>query len=80
MIKDWNRKEIERDIWKIKWACSDPRQDGFTTWSCKQDLILLKYFIEDMLSECPTYSIEQEFIDKLEADRTFALLKREKHQ
>ena len=80
MIKDWDRKKIEQDIWKIKYACTDPRMDGFTTWGCKQDLIKLKYFIEDMLAECPTYSTEQEFIDKLEAVRTFALLKKEKHQ
>lgn len=80
MIKDWDRKRIEQDIWKIKWATTDPRQDGFTTWGCKQDLILLKYLIEDMLAECPTYSVEEEFINELEADRTFALLKKEKHQ
>jgi hypothetical protein len=30
MIKDWNRKEIEQEIWKIKWAATDPRMDGFT--------------------------------------------------
>ena len=79
MIKDWNRKEIEQEIWKIKWAATDPRMDGFTTWGCKQDLILLKYFIDEMLSDCSTYVGEQEFIDKIEAEKTFNLLKK-KHQ
>ena len=75
MIKDWNREKIEQEIWKIKWAATDPRMDGFVTWGCKQDLILLKYYIEDMLEQCSTYVAEQEFIDKLEADRTFTRLK-----
>ena len=80
MIINWNINHIKQEIWKIKHACTDPRQDGFTTWGCKQDLIVLKYYIEDMLSACPTYSVEKEFIDELEAERTFALLKKEKYQ
>jgi len=80
MIIDWNINHIKQEIWKIKFACTDPRMDGFVTWGHKQDLIKLKYFIDDMLAECPTYSVEQEFIDELEAERTFALLKKEKHQ
>ena len=76
MIKDWNREKIEQDIWKIKFAATDPRMDGFTTFGCKKDLIMLKYYIEDLLEECDSYSIEQEFIDELEASRTFKLLKK----
>jgi len=76
MIKDWNREKIEQDLWKIKFAATDPRMDGFTTWGCKKDLIMLKYYIKDLLEECDSYSIEQEFIDELEASRTFKLLKK----
>tara|TARA_R110000823_G_scaffold13866_1_gene45643 strand:+ start:2283 stop:2528 length:246 start_codon:yes stop_codon:yes gene_type:complete len=76
MIKDWNREKIEQDLWKIKYAATDPRMDGFTTFGCKKDLIMLKYYIEDLLEECDSYSIEQEFIDELEASRTFKLLKK----
>ena len=76
MIKDWNREKIEQDLWKIKFAATDPRMDGFTTFGCKKDLIMLKYYIEDLLEECNSYSIEQEFVDELEASRTFKLLKK----
>ena len=75
MIKDWNRQQIEQEIWKIKFAATDPRMDGFVTWGCKQDLIRLKYYIEDALEDCSTYVGEQEFIDQLEAERTFKVLK-----
>ena len=74
MIKDWNREKIEQEIWKIKFAATDPRMDGFVTWGCKQDLIRLKYYIEDALEDCSTYVGEQEFIDQLEAERTFKVL------
>ena len=79
MIQDWNREKIEQEIWKIKFACTDPRMDGFTTWGCKKDLIMLKYYIDDMLEQCSTYSVEQEFVDKLEQQKTFNLLKK-KHK
>ena len=75
MIKDWNREKIEQEIWKIKFAATDPKMDGFTTWGCKQDLIRLKYYIENALEDCSTYVGEQEFIDQLEAERTFKVLK-----
>jgi hypothetical protein len=75
MIKDWNREKIEQEIWKIKFAATDPRMDGFVTWGCKQDLIRLKYYIEDALEGCSTYVGEQEFVDQLEAERTFKILK-----
>ena len=75
MIKDWNREKIEQEIWKIKFAATDPRMDGFVTWGCKQDLIRLKYYIENALEDCSTYVGEQEFIDQLEAERTFKVLK-----
>ena len=76
MIKDWNREKIEQDIWKIHFAESDPRMDGFTTWGCKKDLIMLKYYIDDILAKCSTYVGEEEFINELEANRTFELLKK----
>jgi hypothetical protein len=76
MIKRWNVDKIKTDLWQIKFACTDPRMDGFVTWGCKQDLIVLKYFIDELIEECPTYSIEQEFIDKLDAQKTFNLLKK----
>ena len=76
---NWNREKIQQDLWKIKLACTDSHMDGFTTWPCKQDLIVLKYYIDELLEQCPTYSGEQEFIDTLEQQKTFNLLKK-KHK
>lgn len=78
-MKNWNRQEIEHEIHKIKWATTDPRMDGFTTWVWKQDLIRLKYCIDEALADCPTYYGEEDFINKMEQEKTFNLLKK-KHQ
>ena len=75
MIKDWNIEKIYSEISKISYAESDPRMDGFVTWGCKQDLYQLKWYIEDRLDKCSTYSGEDEFIRKREKQKTFKALK-----
>ena len=50
MIKDWNIKRIKTEIDKICRAESDPREDGFVTWSCKQELYDLLWTLEDKVS------------------------------
>lgn len=60
MIKDWSLKEIKAQVDKIAWAESDPRMDGFVTWTCKRDLYELYWYIEDKLDKCSTYSTPEE--------------------
>ena len=38
MIVDWSVASIKDEIDRIKFAESDPRMDGFVTWTCKKDL------------------------------------------
>jgi hypothetical protein len=64
MIKDWNVKRIKTEIDKICQAEADPREDGFVTWSCKQELYELLWTLEDKVNGCSTYEGEQEFIKK----------------
>lgn len=66
---NWSLKEVQSQINKIVWAASDPRQDGFTTWGCKQDLYRIKYMIEDALARCPEYSIEHEWLEEQRVER-----------
>lgn len=60
----------------MRYEICDPRNDGFTVWPVKQDLIKLKYYIDDALADCPTFSGEAEFIEELEATKTFNIMKR----
>lgn len=69
MIINWSKREIQDQLNRIVWAATDPRQDGFTTWSCKQDLYLVKFMVEDALARCSTYEGEKEWLDQLQVER-----------
>ena len=64
MIKNWNSNQIISEIQKIYWAGTDPRMDGFSTWPCKQDMYRIKWAVDEMLSQMPTYSVEDEFLEQ----------------
>jgi len=53
----------------------DPYATGFETWSYKQDLLLLKWWIDDMINQCGTYAGEEEFIEAHEKKRMWDKLK-----
>lgn len=52
-------------------ACS-PYNDGWTAMACKKDLVELKWLIEDLLENCPTFIGEEEW----DQNRLVELLKR----
>jgi len=49
-----------------------PYNDGFTGRACKQELYMLKCWLEDEYSKLPTFSGEE----KWEQDRLIAILKK----
>ena len=69
MIRNWNAGEIISEIQKIYFATTDPRMDGYTTWACKQDLYRVQFALERMLKNCPTYSLEDEWLEEQRLER-----------
>ena len=61
----------EQIIRKSLGEIHSPYNDGFTTSSCKQDLYLLKCWLEDEYNKLPTYHGEE----KWEQDRLIKILK-----
>jgi hypothetical protein len=59
---------IRRSIGEI----SSPYNDGFTGSHCKQELYVLKCWLEDSYAKLPTYAGEE----KWEQERLLQLLKR----
>lgn len=76
MIRDWSIKEVENQLQRIYYACTDPRMDGFVTWGCKQDLYRVKFLVDELLEKCPTYSVEAEWLRELEAEKIVQILKK----
>ena len=69
MIITWNTDQVISELEKCYWATTDPSQDGFTTWRCKQDLYRVQFALQDMLDKCPNYSCEQEWLDQQQLER-----------
>ena len=72
-------KHLKQDVmWSIEKLYRmerDPYATGFETWSYKQDLLLLKWWIDDMINQCGTYAGEEEFIEAHEKRRMWNALK-----
>jgi len=74
MIKDWSLKDIKTEISKISWAESDPCQDGFVTWGCKQELYEILWYVEEKLRKCSTYAGEDDFLKEHDKKMTWRIL------
>ena len=60
---------------KMYYRATDMRATGWETWPCKQDLYRVKFALDEMLKNCPTYSVEQEWLDELEKEKMWKTLK-----
>lgn len=74
MIKDWNKTDICSAIQRITFAATDPRQDGYVSWGCKQDLYEILWFVEDELEKCSTYVDEDEYVKRREQNQLLKVL------
>ena len=69
MIKNWSVPEIENQLQRIYYACTDPRMDGFVTWGYKQDLYHVKFLVDELLKKCPDYSVEAAWLEQQQTER-----------
>ena len=49
---------------KMYYRATDMRATGWETWPCKQDMYRIKWAVDEMLSQMPTYSVEDEFLEQ----------------
>lgn len=73
--KDWNVIDIVSQINRMSYNCASPYTDGFNGWGIKQDLLRIKWILDDALARCPTFVDEAEFIEKHDQDVTIKILK-----
>jgi len=55
---------------------TDPRMDGFVTWGCKQDLYNIKFILDEIIKNAPTYVGEQEWLDERAKEKTWKIISR----
>ena len=61
----------------IKHDACDMRSDGYVQWGSKQDLWRLKWIIDEALSQCPEFSIEEEWLREQGKKKVIRILKDE---
>ena len=70
--RSWDVKELSLELAACAAQCRSPFNDGWTAMSAKKDLVELKWLIEDLLEDCPTFVGEEQW----EQERLIELLKR----
>ena len=78
MTRNWDIKRITQEIDKIAWAERDLMMDGYITWNCKKDLYEILWHVEEKLSKCSTYAVEEEYLKEHEVQKMWDILKDEK--
>jgi hypothetical protein len=66
--KRWDVGEIQRHLNACSGQMNSNYNDGFTQWGCKQDLLVVKYQLDELLRTAPTFAPEKEFVDQLDKE------------
>ena len=73
--KTWDADHIIRDLAACTSEVRSAYNDGFLSWGCKQDLYRVKYALNQMLRDTPTFAGEQQYVESLESMQTWEILK-----
>lgn len=58
--------------------CRDIRTDSYIAWGIKQDLYQMKWFLDDMIKNCPEFGpTEAEWLKEQEQEKILKILKNE---
>jgi len=73
-VKKWDVNDIQRQLRSCAAQVNSEYNDGFTAWTCKQDLLNVKYQLDELLRSCPTFADESEYIASIEKHITWKRL------
>ena len=73
-IKRWDADDVCAQIRQCSAQLNSHYNDGFTQWACKQDLLRIKYELDEILESAPRFSNEDKFIEALEQQKTWKKL------
>ena len=58
----WSVSRIRSDLQMMSHECKYPGNDGYTQFAIKKDLMEIKFLLEDLLENCPTFVGEEEWL------------------
>lgn len=70
----WDVSQILTDLRRCAGQVSSPYNDGFSAWHCKQDLLQVKYALDQMLKDLPHFADEDEWIEQQQKQQVWQIL------
>ena len=68
--------DIMSKIRKMNIEMSSPYNDGYVSWGIKQDLYILKFFLDKVVADAPTFVGEDEWLQDREQEVIMEILKK----
>ena len=63
-IEKIGRQAVKDQLYQWYDVTKDPRVDGFNGWGCKQKLYEIKFYLDELIKQCPTYAGEDEWLEE----------------
>lgn len=68
--------DIMSRIRKMNIEMTSPYNDGYVSWGIKQDLYLLKFFLDKIITEAPEFVDEKQWLKDKEEEIIMEILKK----
>lgn len=68
--------DIMSRIRKMNIEMTSPYNDGYVSWGIKQDLYLLKFFLDKIIAEAPEFVDEEQWLKDKEEEIIMEILKK----
>jgi hypothetical protein len=62
--KAWDIDSIVLQLRRMARECSNPCNDGYVASGIKQDLLQVKFMLDDLIEDCPTFQTDEEIYHK----------------
>ena len=67
---------IKEQLWQWDGVMHDNNIDGFNGWGCKQKLYKVKFMLDKIIENAPTYSGEEEWLHESNKEKIWSELKK----
>lgn len=74
--KPLDSSEIKFQLIRAHGEICSPYNDGYISWNTKQELYQIKFLIDEMLRQQPTFSGEEEWLEEQHKKHMWSELKR----
>lgn len=78
--KPMDYNNIHHQIYMASVEMHSGYNDGYTTWEIKKDLHRIKWLLDEIMADSPTYAEEKEFLDEHSKVKMWRTLKNDIQQ